>query len=76
MALMVIHYKVHDYSARRPAFDAHESARVGVGITNGRVYRKAEDANDLVNLADVEDVAKARAPGGRWPSEDGNAESR
>jgi hypothetical protein len=36
-------------------------ARVGAGITNGRVYQKAEDPNDLAILLDVADVAKARA---------------
>jgi hypothetical protein len=61
MALMVIHHKVRDYAVWRPAYDAHESNRVGAGITNGRVYRKAEDPNDLVILLDVADVAKARA---------------
>jgi hypothetical protein len=60
MALMVIHHKVRDYAVWRPAYDAHESNRVGAGITNGRVYRKAEDPNDLVILLDVADVAKAR----------------
>jgi hypothetical protein len=61
MASMVIHHNVSNYAAWRPAYDAHESARVGAGITNGRVYRKAEDPNDLVILFDVADVAKARA---------------
>jgi hypothetical protein len=54
MALMVIHHKVRDYAAWRPAYDAHEPSRAGAGITNGRVYRKAEDPNDLVILFDIE----------------------
>jgi hypothetical protein len=61
MALMVVHHKVRDYATWRPAYDAHEPSRVGAGITNGRVYRKAEDPNDLVILLDVADVAKAHA---------------
>jgi hypothetical protein len=61
MALMVIHHKVRDYATWRPAYDTHESSRAGAGITNGRVYRKAEDPNDLVILLDVADVARARA---------------
>jgi len=61
MALMVIHHKVRDYAVWRPAYDAHESNRAGAGITNGRVYRKAEDPNDLVILLDATEVAKARA---------------
>lgn len=60
MASLLVQHKVRDYAAWRPAFDAHEPARAGAGITNGRVYRKAEDPNDLVLLFDVADVAKAR----------------
>ena len=30
------------------------------GITNGRVFRRAEDQNDVVILQDVANVAKAR----------------
>ena len=52
---------MRDYVAWRPGYDAHEPSRTGAGVTNGRVYRKAEDPNDLVLLFDVADVAKARA---------------
>jgi hypothetical protein len=34
--------------------------RASAGITNGRVFRRAEDPNDVVILQDVADVAKAR----------------
>ena len=34
--------------------------RASAGITNGRVFRSADDANDVVILADVADVSKAR----------------
>lgn len=40
------------------------------GITNGRVYRKAENPNDVVILVDVADVAKARVwAAGEFPYE-------
>ena len=61
MALMILQIKVRDYAAWRPVYDSHESSRTGAGITNGRVYGKPEDPNDLVLLFDVADVAKARA---------------
>jgi hypothetical protein len=61
MALMVIHHKVKDYNAWRPVYDAHEKSRASAGITNGRVFRRAEDPNDLVILLDVADVAKGRS---------------
>ena len=37
-----------------------ERTALAAGITNGRVFRRAEDQNDVVILQDVADVAKAR----------------
>ena len=57
---VTIHLKVKDYAAWRTSYDGHEKNRVSAGITNGRVFRRAEDQNDVVILQDVADVAKAR----------------
>ena len=58
---VTIHLKVKDYATWRSGYDGNEKSRVSAGITNGRVFRKAEDPNDVVILQDVADVAKARA---------------
>jgi len=42
---LTIHHKVKDYAAWRKGYDDHEKARNAVGITNGRVFRSAEDPN-------------------------------
>ena len=57
---LTVHLKVKDYATWRTAYDGHEKGRVSAGITNGRVFRSAEDPNDVVILQDVADVAKAR----------------
>ena len=57
---VTIHMKVKDYATWRTAYDGHEKGRVSAGITSGRVFRSAEDPNDVVILQDVADVAKAR----------------
>src|SRR6202140_5022378 len=57
---LTIHHKVKDYAAWRTGYNAHEKSRLSAGITNGRVFRSAEDPNDVVVLQDVADVAKAR----------------
>jgi hypothetical protein len=57
---LTIHLKVKDYSAWRTGYDGREKSRVSAGITNGRVFRRAEDPNDVVILQDVADVTKAR----------------
>jgi hypothetical protein len=56
-----IHIKVKDYSSWRKSYDEQEKSRLSAGITNGRVFRRAEDPNDLVVLQDVADVPKARS---------------
>ena len=58
---LTIHLKVKDYSAWRTGYDGREKSRVSAGITNGRVFRRAEDQNDVVILQDVADVSKARS---------------
>jgi hypothetical protein len=57
---LTIHHKVKDYAAWRTGYNAHEKSRLSAGITNGRVFRNAEDPNDVVVLQDVADVAQAR----------------
>jgi hypothetical protein len=57
---LTVHHKVKDYATWRKGYDGHEKARLSAGITNGRVFRSAEDPNDVVILLDVADVAKAR----------------
>jgi hypothetical protein len=57
---LTIHHKVTDYAIWRTAYDGHEQSRRAAGITNGRVFRNAEDPNDVVVLQDVADLAKAR----------------
>ena len=57
---LTVHFKVKDYAAWRTSYDGNEKSRLSAGITNGRVFRRAEDPNDVVILQDVADVAKAR----------------
>jgi hypothetical protein len=57
---VTIHLKVKDYATWRVEYDGHEKSRVSAGITNGRVFRSADQANEVVVLQDVADVAKAR----------------
>ena len=58
---LVIHQKVKDYATWRKGYDEHEKSRLAAGVTNGRVFRRAEDPNDIVILLDAADAAKAHA---------------
>jgi hypothetical protein len=57
---LTVHLKVKDFNTWRTSYNGHEKDRATAGITNGRVFRNADDANDVVILQDVADVSKAR----------------
>jgi len=57
---LTVHFKVKDFNAWRTGYNGNEKGRVSAGITNGRVFRNADDPNEVVVLQDVADVAKAR----------------
>jgi hypothetical protein len=61
MNTMIVHHHVRNYEAWRPAYDKHEPMRTSAGLTHGRVFRAADDPNDLVLLFDVADKKRARA---------------
>jgi hypothetical protein len=57
---LTVHFKVKDFNAWRTGYNAQEKNRASAGITNARVFRSADDPNDVLILQDVADVAKAR----------------
>ena len=57
---LTLHFKVKDFNAWRTSYQANDKGRASAGITNGRVFRNADDPNEVVVLQDVADVAKAR----------------
>jgi hypothetical protein len=57
---MTVHFKVKDFNAWRTSYNGHEKERTTAGITNGKVFRSADDPNDVLILQDVADVSKAR----------------
>ena len=64
---LTVHFKVKDFNAWRTSYDANAKNRTSAGITNSKVFRSADDPNEVVILQDVADVAKART---RLGSED------
>jgi hypothetical protein len=59
MTVLIIRHPVRDYAAWRPVYDAHEAVRTAAGLTNGRVFRSAEDPNDILILHDTADRRRA-----------------
>ena len=61
MAHMLIRHKVQDFGKWKPAYDAHQPARAAVGLKDLRLWRNADDPNDIFLLFEAADVAKAKA---------------
>jgi hypothetical protein len=61
MATLIVQPKVRNCSDWRPAFDGHKSRQTEAGLARGRVYRGADDPNDIVILFDVMSSSKARS---------------
>jgi hypothetical protein len=60
MPLVVVRHKVKDYATWKKGFDDHGSAQKAAGLTNPRVYRSADDRNEVVILFDTADTASAK----------------
>jgi hypothetical protein len=59
--LLGLHASHAQTSLHTQRVDGYEKDRTTAGITNSRVFRSADDQNDVVILTDVANVPKARA---------------
>ena len=57
---LTLHFKVKDFNAWQTSYNGNEKNRASAGITKSKVFRSAEDPNDVLLLQDVADVSKAR----------------
>ena len=58
---LTLHFKVKDFNTWQTSYNGNEKNRASAGITKSKVFRSADDQNDVVILQDVTDVARARA---------------
>jgi hypothetical protein len=59
--MLIVRHKVKDFAAWKVAFNAQEPARAAASLWNARLFRSADDPNEVaVLLADI-DQAKALA---------------
>jgi heme-degrading monooxygenase HmoA len=60
MAHLLVHHKVEDYNKFKPVFDAHSSARSKGGSQGGKVFRSANDPNEVFVLLEWDSVENAQ----------------
>jgi hypothetical protein len=57
---MLIRHKVKDFAVWKRAYDAHLSKRIEAGITEKNLFRSESDPNEVIMLAEVKDVVRAK----------------
>ena len=60
MPTVMFQEHVNDYSAWRSVFDGNAGQRAEFGCAGSRVYRNADNKNDLLILSDFADEGRAR----------------
>ena len=61
MPRIAVHLMVADYAKWREGFDKGAAERAKHGVTTTKVYRNADNGNEVVVTTDVTDAAKAIA---------------
>jgi hypothetical protein len=60
MGMLIVRHKVKDFATWKKAFDGHAAAQKQAGLTKPRLFRSADDHNEVVILFDMKDVAAAK----------------
>lgn len=60
MTNLLVHHKVEDYGKWKPVFDEHGSFRNESGSNGGRVFRSADNPNELFILFEWDSVENAQ----------------
>jgi heme-degrading monooxygenase HmoA len=60
MPSMLVRHKVHDYARWKTIFDEHGATRQASGSRGGRLFRNADDPNEVVAIFEWDDLEKAR----------------
>lgn len=60
MPQVLIRHKVSDYAGWKRLFDEHSATRASYGSQGGRVFRNADDSDEVLMLLEVEDLDRLR----------------
>ena len=60
MPFMLVRHKVKNYDKWKPVFDEHAAARKAGGSRGGRLFRSADNPNEIVIMFEWESLEKAR----------------
>ncbi len=60
MAFLLVRHNVKDYETWKPFFDEHSSTRAEEGSKGGKIFRSADDPNELFILLEWDNIENAK----------------
>ncbi len=60
MGLLIVRHKVKNFATWKKTFDGHAAAQKAAGLTKPRLFRSADDHNEVVILFDMKDASEAK----------------
>ncbi len=60
MPYMLVRHKVKDYDKWKPIYKEHGATRKASGSKEARLFRNADNPNEMIILFEWDDLAKAR----------------
>ena len=60
MAYILVHHKIEEYNKWKSAFDDHSSTRAEHGSTGGKIFRNADNPNDIFTLLEISSIEKGK----------------
>lgn len=60
MAHILVHHKVEEYNKWEKVFDGHSSFRTENGSVGEKVFRNAEDSNDVFVFLEFQNIAEGK----------------
>ena len=60
MAHILVHHKIEEYNKWKYAFDDHANIRAENGSMGGKVFRNADDPNDIFVLLELSSIEEGK----------------
>jgi hypothetical protein len=60
LAHILVHHKIEEYNKWKSAFDNHSSFRAEHGSKGGKVFRNADDPNDIFILLELSSIDEGK----------------
>jgi hypothetical protein len=60
MAHILVHHKIEEFNKWKTAFDDHSGIRAEHGSTGGKIFRNADDPNDIFVFLEIRSIENGK----------------